>query len=381
EMFPKSGKRNNLLRKEIPEDPIERTLKETQYINKKLKEKLGELVGSDKIWVTSGAVTDILREKWKLNDIWKELVKERYSSFKAPTGKKTFQLKSISEQQDFLNELKKSIFLDEEFNGIKIKIGKKDFDFNSKEEILKIIDDVELILNANINGATKILPYKYASSDESFETKSLIYKTKHFNTKTNEYEDVEKFAGMSKRIDHRHHALDAIIIACTKQNHIQYINNLNAINSADIENDDSKKAKYKGIKTDVCLGNSSSKFKFPWDENKFIPEVKQALQNVLISHKNSNVLISPSKHRNNKDINSGKMASVRGELHLQTNYTKKKYFENEKIDIVKLIPLLFKKKMENQNQTLVRFKSFDEIIKETVLKEKYQNILIPLFEE
>lgn len=299
EMFPKSGKRNNLLRKEIPEDPIERTLKETQYINKKLKEKLGELVGSDKVWVTSGAVTDILREKWKLNDIWKELVKERFVKFN--------------------------------------------------------------------NGEAK-------------ERLNLKYTTKHYNSKTNQYEDVEKFAGMSKRIDHRHHALDAIIVACTKQNHIQYINNLNAINGADIENDDSKKAKYKGIKTDVCIGDSSSKFKFPWDEKKFIPEVKEALQNVLISHKNSNVLISPSKHRNNKDINSGKVASVRGELHLQTNYTKKKYFENEKIDIVKLIPILFKKKFENQNQTLVRFKSFDEIIKDTVLKEKYQNVLISLFE-
>jgi len=382
EMFPKSGKRNNLLRKEIPEDPIERTLKETQYINKKLKEKLGELVGSDKVWVTSGAVTDILREKWKLNDIWKELVEERYSSFKAPTGKKTFQLKSVSEQQGFLNELKKLNAFDEKFNGIKIKIGKKDFDFNSKEEILKIIDEVELILNANLtSGTTKLTPYKYASSDESFEIKSLIYTTKHFNTKTNQYEDVEKYAGMSKRIDHRHHALDAIIIACTKQNHIQYINNLNAINSADIESDDNKKAKYKGIKNDICIGNSSSKFKFPWDENKFIPEVKEALKNVLISHKNTNVLISPSKHRNNKDIKSGKVASVRGELHLQTNYAKKKYFENEKTDIVKLIPLLFKKKMDNQNQTLVRFKSFETIVKETVLKVKYQNVLIPLFRE
>ncbi|WP_378106399.1 type II CRISPR RNA-guided endonuclease Cas9 [Chryseobacterium sp. sg2396] len=300
EMFPKSGKRNNLLRKEIPEDPIERTLKETQYINKKLKEKLGELVGPDKVWVTSGAITDILRENWKLNDVWKELVEERFVKFN--------------------------------------------------------------------NGETK-------------DRLNLKYITRHFNNKTNQYEDVEKFAGMSKRIDHRHHALDAIIIACTKQNHIQYINNLNAINSADIENDDSKKAKYKHIKTDVCLGNSSSKFKFPWDERKFIPEVKEALKNVLISHKNSNVLISPSKHRNNKDINSGKVASVRGELHLQTNYTKKKYFENEKIDIVRIIPLLFKKKFENQNQTLVRFKSFNEIIKETILKEKYQNVLISLFEE
>lgn len=382
EMFPKSGKRNNLLRKEIPEDPIERTLKETQYINKKLKEKLGELVGSDKVWVTSGAVTDILREKWKLNDVWKDLVKERYSSFKAPTDKKTFQLKSITEQQDFFNLLEKLISSEKEFNGAKIKVGKKDFEFNSKEEVQKLIDELEPILNSNLNsGLTKVIPYKYASSNESFEIKNLIYYTKHYNSKTNQYENVEKYAGMSKRIDHRHHALDAIIIACTKQNHIQYINNLNVINSADIENDDSKKAKYKSIKSDVCLGNSSSKFKFPWDENKFLPEVKEALKNVLISRKNTNILISPSKHRNNKDINSGKVASIRGELHLQTNYTKKKYFENERLDIAKLIPLLFKKKMENQNQTMASFKGFEQIIKETILKEKYQNVLILLFQE
>lgn len=298
EMFPKGGRRNNLLRKEIPEAPIERTLKETQYINRKLKEKLAELVGSDKVWITSGAVTDILREKWKLNDVWKELIEDRFIQFN--------------------------------------------------------------------HGETK-------------ERLNLKYTTKHYNTKTNNYDDVEKFAGMSKRIDHRHHALDAIIIACTKQSHIQYINNLNAINNAELNNAENIRSKYTYIKGEVCLGNSSSKFKFPWEEKRFLPEVKYALRNVLISHKNSNVLISPSKHRNNKGIKTGKIASIRGELHLQTNYAKKKYFENEKMDIVKLIPFLFRKKWENQNQTLVHFKTFETIIRETVLKEKYQNILISLF--
>lgn len=299
-MFPKGGKRNNLLRKEIPEDPIERTLKETQYINKKLKEKLGELVGSDKVWVTSGAVTDILREKWKLNDIWKDLVEERFTKFNAGEAKERLNLK---------------------------------------------------------------------------------YTTKHYNQKTGQYEDVERYAGMSKRIDHRHHAMDAIIIACTKQNHIQYISNLNAINSLDLNDEESKKKKYSSLKKDVCQSNGSSRFKFPWDENAFIPEVRNALQSILISHKNVNILISPSKHRIKKEIKSGKVASVRGELHLQTNYTKRKYFEGEKIKIDKLIPLLFKKKIDNLNQTLVRFKSFEEIIKETVVKEKYQVLLLPLFAE
>ena len=67
----------------------------------------------------------------------------------------------------------------------------------------------------------------------NFETKNLTYFTKQFNSKTGREEDIEVFEGFSKRLDHRHHAMDAIIIACTKQNHIQYINSLNAINTAD----------------------------------------------------------------------------------------------------------------------------------------------------
>ena len=31
-----------------------------------------------------------------------------------------------------------------------------------------------------------------------------------------------------KRIDHRHHAMDAIVIACTTRSHVQYISNENA---------------------------------------------------------------------------------------------------------------------------------------------------------
>jgi CRISPR-associated endonuclease Csn1 len=34
--------------------------------------------------------------------------------------------------------------------------------------------------------------------------------------------------GYEKRIDHRHHALDALVIAYTSQGHVQYINTLEA---------------------------------------------------------------------------------------------------------------------------------------------------------
>ncbi|MBO5017579.1 MAG: type II CRISPR RNA-guided endonuclease Cas9 [Alistipes sp.] len=40
---------------------------------------------------------------------------------------------------------------------------------------------------------------------------------------------VERIVGWSKRMDHRHHAIDALTIACTKQSYIQRINNLNSL--------------------------------------------------------------------------------------------------------------------------------------------------------
>ncbi len=40
---------------------------------------------------------------------------------------------------------------------------------------------------------------------------------------------VERIADWNKRMDHRHHAVDALTIACTKQGYIQRINNLNTL--------------------------------------------------------------------------------------------------------------------------------------------------------
>jgi len=381
-MFPKGGKQANLLRKEIPEDPINRTLNETQYINKKLKEKLGELVGEQKVWVTSGAVTDILRDRWHLNSIMKELMRYRFENFEIPTGKKIFKLKSLVEQQAMFDKIKTVIESPEDFEVYKIPSGKKFIEIKDIEELKKIQGELELLINENsIDPVKKIKPFDYATSDDAFETKNLTHYIKQFNNKSGNYEDKEVFEGYTKRLDHRHHALDAIIIACTKQNHIQYINTLNAINSADQESDESKKAKYQFLKEDICIGNSSKRFKTPWIENKFLPEMKKAMSEIAISHKNTRLLISPSKHRVNKDIKPNKIASIRGELHKETNYGHKNYFiEGGKTFINKLIPQILKDKVDNQLQTRVHFKTFEEIIKETVLKEKYQQILISLFQ-
>ena len=60
---------------------------------------MGELVGQQKVWVTSGAVTDMLRDRWHLNDIMKELMRHRFENFEIPTGKKSFKLKTLAEQE------------------------------------------------------------------------------------------------------------------------------------------------------------------------------------------------------------------------------------------------------------------------------------------
>lgn len=374
-MFPKGGKRTNLLRKEIPEDPINRTLNETQYINKKLKEKLAELVGEQKVWVTSGAVTDILRERWHLNGIMKELLRSRFENFEIPTGKKTFTLKTIAEQEKMVDDINEALNA-EVFEGFKISTGKKNIEIKDTDELKKISDELKNLIRENIEALKQIKPYKYSSTEESSEIKRLTHWTKQYNSKRNEEEDVEIFEGFSKRLDHRHHAIDAIIIACTKQNHIQYINSLNAINNADMQSDENIKSKYVYLKNEVCVGNSSKKFITPWENDSFIADIKNTMNGIIVSHKNTRLLISPSKNK----FSENKAVSIRGELHKETNYAKKKYFEGERTSIKKLIPALLNLKMKNQYQSMIHFKKFEEVIKETVLKEKYQKILIPLFE-
>lgn len=71
-------KYNHLMMKgnEIPEGFIERDLRESQYIAKKAKEMLNEVVKS--VVSTTGSVTDRLREDWQLVDLMKELNFDKY---------------------------------------------------------------------------------------------------------------------------------------------------------------------------------------------------------------------------------------------------------------------------------------------------------------
>lgn len=71
-------KQKNLLteEKDIPSGFINRDLRDSQYIAKKAKEMLEDVVGQ--VVTTAGTVTDRLREDWQLVDVMKELNWEKY---------------------------------------------------------------------------------------------------------------------------------------------------------------------------------------------------------------------------------------------------------------------------------------------------------------
>lgn len=132
------AKRDKLLTpaSKIPDDFIERQLRQTQYIAKKSTELLKEVCYN--VWATSGQVTDYLRHQWGWDEVLMNLKIEMYKS----------------------------------------------------KGFTDLIETYEVQDNGQV-------------------------KTK------------ERIKGWTKRDDHRHHAIDALTIACTKQGIIQRLNKLN----------------------------------------------------------------------------------------------------------------------------------------------------------
>ena len=90
--------------------------------------------------------------------------------------------------------------------------------------------------------------------------------------------------GYSKRIDHRHHALDALIIACTTRSHIKYLNDLNATHYRAKPETGEKANEYKKLleekKGDYL---ASRKFRLPW--KYFVNDAVNAIKSIVVSYK------------------------------------------------------------------------------------------------
>lgn len=89
----------------------------------------------------------------------------------------------------------------------------------------------------------------------------------------------------TKRIDHRHHALDALIVACTTQKLVLYVNTL----EAQYKNPE-KKADFQHL-----IYNKARKFKKPWDS--IVQEARACLETTAVSFKNRNRAITKTVNR------------------------------------------------------------------------------------
>lgn len=97
-----------------------------------------------------------------------------------------------------------------------------------------------------------------------------------------------------KRIDHRHHAMDAIVIACANRNIVNYLNNESASKNAKIARYDLQRLLCDKQKTDD-KGNYRWFVRKPWAT--FTQDVYATLQNIVVSFKqNLRVINKTTNH-------------------------------------------------------------------------------------
>lgn len=118
-----------------------------------------------------------------------------------------------------------------------------------------------------------------------------------------------------KRIDHRHHAMDAIVIACATRNHVALLSNENAASSRQQQRIDLSKllretsvTEWNGKKHTV-FGN----FKKPWPT--FTQDVEKVLQGIIVSFKQNLRVINKCNNHSLRYVDGKKkmMKQIEGE--------------------------------------------------------------------
>lgn len=131
-----------------------------------------------------------------------------------------------------------------------------------------------------------------------------------------------------KRIDHRHHAMDAVVIACVKRGVVNYLNNVSASESGYASRQDLRAAVCRKYRTDAA-GNYRWCVRKPW--RTFTEDVRGALEHTVVSFKQNVRTVTPaSNYYRCFDEESGRMVcrkqekgglwSIRKSLHKDSVY-------------------------------------------------------------
>jgi CRISPR-associated endonuclease Csn1 len=125
----------------------------------------------------------------------------------------------------------------------------------------------------------------------------------------------------TKRNDHRHHAMDALTVAFTKEALIQLFNNLNASLLPD--------SNAYALKTKYC---ERGRVKPPIPLDEFRAEARKHLENTLISIKAKNKVATRNVNATTKKGGTNKVTQLtpRGQLHNETIYGSLKRYKKDK---------------------------------------------------
>lgn len=285
------AKRKNLLATKVPEDPVARQMKETQYISVRVKEELSKIVGNENVKTTTGGVTDYLRNQWGLTDKFKNMLKNRYEKVQSVVAE--------LEYEKYASSLEKK----------KKEYKEKDVPFTETE-----LNKEQFIESFNRN---------------------------YFQKKNNKL----VIKGWSKRIDHRHHAIDALVIACTEPTHVKRLNDLNKELQTWL--DKHKKEilpDFEGSPAELLdeilnldeskrevIFKQIEKFKaidMPWVG--FPEDAEKEIQKVIVSQKPKDKLLIQLDKQGKSQI------KIRGQLHEGTLYGKSQGVEAYRIPLSKL---------------------------------------------
>lgn len=314
------AKRKNLLATNVPEDPVARQMKETQYISVRVKEELNKIVGNENVKTTTGGVTDYLRNQWGLTDKFKRMLKTRY-------------------------EQVQSILAEAEYDKYIAAIEKKIKEFEKMNAPF-----TEIVLSKE-------------SYIESFNQNYIQKK----NNKL-------VINGWSKRIDHRHHAIDALTIACTEPAYIKRLNDLNKELQTWLDHHKNEFLPgFEGSPSELLdeiltldetkqreIFTRIEKFKsidMPWPG--FVEDAEKAIQQIVVSQKPKDKLLVQ------QDTNGKLQLKIRGQLHEGTLYGKSQGVEVYRIPLTKLA-----------GKNFATEKTIDKIANEylkTVIKQHLKN--------
>ncbi|MFP3598552.1 type II CRISPR RNA-guided endonuclease Cas9 [Chryseobacterium sp. SIMBA_029] len=176
-------------------------------------------------------------------------------------------------------------------------------------------------------------------------------------------EEKQRIIDWTKRNDHRHHAMDALTVAFTTHNHIQYLNYLNA-------RKDEKHKEHQNIFaienliTKVFEKKSGSKERRLIEPIKnFRINAKKHLDEVLISHKAKNKVVTKNINKVKKkgSVVLKTELTPRGQLHKETIYGSSKFLKTREEKISGKFDLETINKVQNEkvrNLLLMRFHEF-----------------------